>query len=78
MNRNRFIASSVYHRLSLTMALGGLRQMDSGQMDSEQFTLLSVPEFAKALGVKPSCIRRWILLRKITYGHFHIREGFRS
>jgi excisionase family DNA binding protein len=35
-------------------------------MDSEQFTLLSVPEFAKALGVKPSCIRRWILLRKIT------------
>jgi len=43
------------------MALGGSRQMDS-----EQFTLLSVPEFAKALGVKPSCIRRWILLRKIT------------
>jgi len=35
-------------------------------MNSEQ-TLLSVPQFADALGVKPSCIRRWILLRKITF-----------
>jgi excisionase family DNA binding protein len=35
-------------------------------MDSEQTVLFSVPEFAKALNVKPSCIRRWILLRKIT------------
>ncbi len=34
-------------------------------MDSKK-TLLSVPQFADALGVKPSCIRRWILLRKIT------------
>ena len=34
-------------------------------MNSEQ-TLLSVPQFANALGVKPSCVRRWILLRKIT------------
>jgi excisionase family DNA binding protein len=29
-------------------------------------TLLSVPQFASALGVTPACIRRWILERKIT------------
>jgi excisionase family DNA binding protein len=29
-------------------------------------TLLSVPQFAAALGVTPACIRRWILERKIT------------
>lgn len=27
--------------------------------------LLSVPEFATALGVTPACIRRWLLERKI-------------
>jgi excisionase family DNA binding protein len=35
-------------------------------MDFDQISLLSVPQFAQALGAKPSCIRRWILLRKIT------------
>ena len=35
-------------------------------MDEKETPLLSVPEFANALRVKPSCIRRWILLRKIT------------
>jgi len=35
-------------------------------MDSKQTTLLSVPQFADALGVTPACIRRWILERKIT------------
>lgn len=35
-------------------------------MDTTRTTLLSVPQFANSLGVKPSCIRRWILLRKIT------------
>ena len=35
-------------------------------MDAKETPLLSVPEFANALGVKPSCIRRWILLRKVT------------
>jgi excisionase family DNA binding protein len=34
-------------------------------MDSKQTPLLSVPQFADALGVKPSCIRRWVLERKI-------------
>ena len=28
--------------------------------------LLSVPDYAAALGVTPACIRRWILQRKIT------------
>lgn len=35
-------------------------------MDATDTPLLSVPQFANALGAKPSCIRRWILLRKIT------------
>jgi excisionase family DNA binding protein len=35
-------------------------------MDLERISLLSVPQFAQALGAKPSCIRRWILMRKIT------------
>jgi excisionase family DNA binding protein len=35
-------------------------------MNSQHCELLSVPEFASLLRVKPSCIRRWILLRKIT------------
>jgi excisionase family DNA binding protein len=34
-------------------------------MDAKGTPLLSVPQFADSLGVKPSCIRRWILLRKI-------------
>jgi excisionase family DNA binding protein len=36
------------------------------EMESKQTTLLSVPQFADALGVTPACIRRWILERKIT------------
>jgi len=35
-------------------------------MDSKRTALLSVPQFADALGVTPACIRRWILERKIT------------
>ena len=35
-------------------------------MDSKQTGLLSVSQFADALGVTPACIRRWILERKIT------------
>jgi len=35
-------------------------------MESRQTNLLSVPQFADALGVTPACIRRWILERKIT------------
>jgi excisionase family DNA binding protein len=35
-------------------------------MDPKQTTLLSVVQFANALGVTPACIRRWILERKIT------------
>jgi excisionase family DNA binding protein len=35
-------------------------------MSSPEVTLLSVPQFANALGVTPACIRRWILERKIT------------
>jgi excisionase family DNA binding protein len=35
-------------------------------MDAKGKPLLSVPQFADTLEVKPSCIRRWILMRKIT------------
>jgi excisionase family DNA binding protein len=35
-------------------------------MDAKQTALLSVTQFADALGVTPACIRRWILERKIT------------
>jgi excisionase family DNA binding protein len=35
-------------------------------MSKSEVTLLSVPQFANALGVTPACIRRWILERKIT------------
>jgi len=35
-------------------------------MESKPTTLLSVTQFADALGVTPACIRRWILERKIT------------
>jgi excisionase family DNA binding protein len=35
-------------------------------MDTIGTPLLSVPQFADELKLKPSCIRRWILLRKIT------------
>lgn len=35
-------------------------------MKNPEMTLLSVPQFADALGVTPACIRRWILERKIT------------
>jgi excisionase family DNA binding protein len=34
-------------------------------MDSKRIALLSVPQFADALGVTTACIRRWILERKI-------------
>jgi excisionase family DNA binding protein len=35
-------------------------------MNKSEVSLLSVPQFADALGVTPACIRRWILERKIT------------
>jgi excisionase family DNA binding protein len=35
-------------------------------MGNSEASLLSVPQFAAALGVTPACIRRWILERKIT------------
>jgi len=31
--------------------------------------LLTIPEFATALRVKPSCVRRWLLEEKITSIH---------
>lgn len=35
-------------------------------MDTSEMDLLSVPQVADSLGVTASCIRRWILERKIT------------
>jgi len=32
-------------------------------------TLLTVPEFAEILRIKPSCTRRWILEHKLTTVH---------
>ena len=43
-------------------------------MDAKETPLLSVPEFANALGIKPSCIRRWILLRKVTVIKIRVSE----
>jgi len=34
-------------------------------MQKSEAPLLSVPEVAALLGVTPSCIRRWVLLRKV-------------
>jgi excisionase family DNA binding protein len=34
-------------------------------MKDPEKTLLSVPQFAAALGVTSSCIRRWVLQRKV-------------
>jgi excisionase family DNA binding protein len=34
-------------------------------MDSKHVPLMSVPQFADALGITRSCVRRWILLRQI-------------
>jgi excisionase family DNA binding protein len=35
-------------------------------VDPKHVSLMSVPQFADALGVTRSCVRRWILLRRIT------------
>lgn len=35
-------------------------------MREHQTKLLTVPEFAEALGVTPACIRRWLLERKVS------------
>ena len=35
----------------------------------ERNRLLTVPEFAEALRVKPSCVRRWIGESRITFVH---------
>ena len=32
----------------------------------EQTQLLTVPEFAERIRVKPSCVRRWVLEKKLT------------
>jgi len=31
----------------------------------EESKLLTVPQFAEALGVTPACVRRWLLERKV-------------
>jgi excisionase family DNA binding protein len=31
--------------------------------------LLTIPEFASALRIKPSCVRRWIHESKVTFVH---------
>ena len=36
---------------------------------SENSRLLTIPEFAAALRVKPSCVRRWVGESKITFVH---------
>jgi excisionase family DNA binding protein len=36
---------------------------------SETYGLLTIPEFAAALRVKPSCVRRWVSESKITFVH---------
>ncbi len=36
---------------------------------TENMDLLTIPEFAKPLKVKNSCVRRWILERKISIVH---------
>ena len=35
----------------------------------ESNNLLTIPEFAAALRVKPSCVRRWIGESKVTFVH---------
>ncbi|MGA8152747.1 MAG: helix-turn-helix domain-containing protein [Terriglobales bacterium] len=36
---------------------------------NETSRLLTIPEFAAALRVKPSCVRRWVGESKITFVH---------
>ncbi len=36
---------------------------------SENSPLLTIPEFAAALRVKPSCVRRWLAEGKVTRVH---------
>jgi len=36
---------------------------------SENSRLLTIPEFADALRIKPSCVRRWLSESKITRVH---------
>jgi excisionase family DNA binding protein len=36
---------------------------------SENSRLLTIPEFATALRVKPSCVRRWLAESKVTRVH---------
>jgi excisionase family DNA binding protein len=36
---------------------------------SENSRLLTIPEFADALRVKPSCVRRWLSESKVTRVH---------
>ena len=38
-------------------------------MNNEQGNLLTIPEFAAALRIKPSCVRRWVRERKVTTVH---------
>jgi excisionase family DNA binding protein len=35
----------------------------------ETSRLLTIPEFAAALRVKPSCVRRWVGENKVTFVH---------
>jgi excisionase family DNA binding protein len=36
---------------------------------SDKLLLLTIPEFASALRIKPSCVRRWMRESKITFVH---------
>jgi excisionase family DNA binding protein len=36
---------------------------------SEQIELLTISECASVLRLKPSCIRRWLLVRKLSFVH---------
>jgi excisionase family DNA binding protein len=51
-----------------------LRDPDSeqeGNMKSGKANFLSVQQFAEVLGITVSCVRRWLLIRKIS----HIKLG---
>lgn len=38
-------------------------------MSENSAKLLTIPEFASALRIKPSCVRRWMTESKVTFVH---------
>jgi excisionase family DNA binding protein len=50
------------YRFGPLLAASGVEAMTESE-------LLTIEEFAKALRVKPSCVRRWITEQKITICH---------